>query len=537
MIQNTSSHTNATTTSPFLLTLLTTPGSSALRIQNSELPAAIQIDENAQPHHEVARRLGAGVQVYDYDPAAGTFTFREPQADLYDLDTVTQRGTHSIGPEPGTVQWADADGSRVVAKVRARVDAPPPADPARDVQWLQVEAIQNFGTGIFSDVTVIQRVLTDGGQVPPSFDGDTTASRYYTALYIFWAAGPAPDQPAPNSYHQTNLISNRTDQGAQLVDSNLKNPWGLAFGPTNPLWVADNNAAVATVYTVNAGGTTATKDDLTVALPGGRASTGDEASPTGQVFNPGTGFVVGSTAESGPAKFIFSAEAGQISAWNPVADPVVNGKSTAQVVFSSETAVYKGLAIAATDEGTFLYASNFHDGTVDVFDSTFRQAQFLGKFLDPSIPATYAPFGIQAIDGLIYVTYAEQNAQKHDDLAGAGHGFIDIFTTDGLLVKRLASRGTLNSPWGLARAPAGFGHFSGKLLVGNFGDGRINAFDQFSGNFAGQLHNEHGEPISIDGLWGLRFGTATTGGTTTMLFSAGINGENDGLVGSINTAQ
>jgi uncharacterized protein (TIGR03118 family) len=211
--------------------------------------------------------------------------------------------------------------------------------------------------------------------------------------------------------------------------------------------------------------------------------------------------------------------------------------STAQVMFSSPTAVYKGLAIATTDEGTFLYASNFHDGTVDVFDSNFHQVHLLGDFRDPSIPVGYAPFGIQAINGLIYVTYAEQDAQKHDDVAGPGQGFIDIFTADGLLVKRLASRGALNSPWGLARAPAGFGPFSGKLLAGNFGDGRINAFDQFSGDVAGHLDNEHGQPVTIDGLWGLRFGTATTGGTTTLLFSAGINDERDGLVGSINAAQ
>ena len=534
MTQDTSSYTKPATTSPFLLTLLTTPGSAALRIENSELPADIQVDEKT--NHEVARRLGAGVQVYDCDPAKGTFTFREPQADLYDLDTAIQRGIHFVGPESGTAQWADADGSRVVARVVARVDAPAPADPGKDVQWLQVEAFQNFGTGILSDVTFIQRVLTHGGQASPSCASGTTTSRHYTALYIFWAAGAAPIQ-APNSYHQANLISNRSDQGAQVVDPDLQNPWGLAFGPTNPLWVADNNAAVATVYTVNAGGTEAAKRNLTVALPGGRTSTGDGPSPTGQVFNPTTGFVVSSPAGTGPAAFIFSAEAGQISAWNSAADPVANGMSTAQVVFSSPTAVYKGLAIATTDEGTFLYASNFYDGTVDVFDSTFQQVHLLGEFRDPSIPASYAPFGIQAIDGLIYVTYAEQNAQKHDDVAGPGHGFIDIFTTDGLLVKRLASRGTLNSPWGLARAPAGFGSFSGELLAGNFGDGRISAFDQFSGDFAGQLDNEHGEPIAIDGLWGLRFGTATTGGTTTLLFSAGINDERDGLVGSINAVQ
>jgi hypothetical protein len=186
MTQNTSTYTAAATTSPFLLTLLTTPGSAARRIENSELPAAIQVDETA--HRAVEQRLGAGVQVYDCNPDTGTFRFREPQADLYDLDTVAQRGIHFVGPEPGTAQWADADGSRVVARVIARVDAPPPADPTKDVQWLKVEAFQHFGTGVFSDVTFIQRVLTYGGQPPPSYDGSTTISRHYTALYRFWAA-------------------------------------------------------------------------------------------------------------------------------------------------------------------------------------------------------------------------------------------------------------------------------------------------------------------------------------------------------------
>ena len=259
--------------------------------------------------------------------------------------------------------------------------------PAKDVQWLQVEAFQNSGTGIFSDVTFIQRVLTYGGQAPPSCDSDTTTSRRYAALYIFWAAGAAPSGPEPLPPDQPDLQSQRPGRTGRRP--NLQNPWGLAFGPTNPLWVADNNAAVAIIYTVNAGGTEAAKRNLTVALPGGRASTGDGPSPTGQVFNPTTGFVVSSTAGTGPAAFIFSAEAGQISAWNSAADPVTNGMSTAQVVFSSETAVYKGLAIATTDEGTFLYASNFHDGTVDVFDSNFHQVQLLGDFRDrPSPPAT-----------------------------------------------------------------------------------------------------------------------------------------------------
>jgi uncharacterized protein (TIGR03118 family) len=342
------------------------------------------------------------------------------------------------------------------------------------------------------------------------------------------ATGTGSATMSHNEFVQTNLVSDRTDQGAQIVDSSLLNPWGLAFSATSPLWVANNNSGSATLYSVAPGGTTVTKVPLTVALPGGRTSTGDGPSPTGQVFNPTTGFTLTTATASAPASFIFDSEAGQITGWS--------GKTGAVVEFSSPTAVYKGLAIATTNAGTFLYASNFHDGTVDVFNSSFQQVQVLGNFSDPRIPANYAPFGIQEIDGLLYVTYAEQDAAKHDDVAGPGHGFIDIFTTDGLLVERLASRGTLNSPWGLTRAPAGFGPFAGDLLVGNFGDGRINVFGQFSGHFSGQLRNEQHRPITIDNLWGLDFGTASTGGTTTLLFSAGINDEADGLVGSINAA-
>jgi len=349
-------------------------------------------------------------------------------------------------------------------------------------------------------------------------------------------ASAAPPPPAGNDFVQTNLVSNRADQGAQIVDANLLNPWGLAFGPTTPLWVADNNAGVATVYGVSPGGTTVTKLNLTVRLKSARKATGDGPSPTGQVFNPTSGFVVHSMKGSGPALFIFSSESGRIIAWSPMADPISAGMSTGQVEFRSPTAVYKGLAIGTAGHRTFLYATNFHAGTVDVFNSHFRKVHLAGRFRDPRIPRHYAPFGIQAIGGRLVVTFAKQDATKHDDVAGPGHGFIDVFTTSGRLVKRLASRGTLNSPWGLALAPAGFGRFSHKLLVGNFGDGRINGFNPITGQFIGRLHDTKGEAISIDDLWGLRFGTATTGGTHTLLFSAGINDEKDGLVGSINAA-
>jgi uncharacterized protein (TIGR03118 family) len=349
------------------------------------------------------------------------------------------------------------------------------------------------------------------------------------------AAGTAhASDSVTNEFIQTNLISNRSDQGALFQDSNLQNPWGLALGPTSPLWVADNNAGVATVYRVGVGGTTASKFNLTVNLPGGRDSTGDGPSPTGQVFNPTTGFDVTSQAGTGPAFFIFDSEAGQIWAWSPKADPVTSGMATGQVEFSSPTAVYKGLALVTGDNGTFLYAANFHDGRIDVFNDQWQQVDSPGGFADPSLPAGYAPFGIQDVHNLVYVTYALQNAQKHDDVSGAAHGFIDVYTPDGFLVKRLASRGSLNSPWGMAVAPDKFGPFAGKLLVGNFGDGRINVFDPFSGRFMGQLNDDSHHPITIDDLWGLKIGTASTGGTHTLLFSAGINDEKDGLVGSIN---
>jgi uncharacterized protein (TIGR03118 family) len=350
------------------------------------------------------------------------------------------------------------------------------------------------------------------------------------AVAVAAPAASARTHGHDNEFRQTNLVSDLTTVGAQIVDPNLKNPWGLAFGPTTPLWVADNGTSVATLYGVSPGGATATQVPLVVTLPP------MDSSPTGQVFNPTSGFVLKSKAGKGPALFIFSSEGGQIIAWSPVADPPVNGKSTAQVKFSSRSAVFKGLTIASTRFGTFLYATDFHSGRVDVFNSRFHLVHTPGAFRDRHLPRGYAPFGIRAINGLIYVTYAKQDADRHDDVAGRGHGFIDVFTPSGFLVKRLVSRGALDSPWGLEVAPRGFGPFGGKLLVGNFGNGRIHAYGLFSGRPDGTLRTEHHKPITIDGLWALQVGTATTGGTGTLLFSAGLNAEADGLVGALNPA-
>jgi len=351
------------------------------------------------------------------------------------------------------------------------------------------------------------------------------------AVAVAAPAASARTHGHDNEFRQTNLVSDLKTVGAQIVDPNLKNPWGLAFGPTTPLWVADNGTSVATLYGVSPGGATATQVPAVFTLPP------SDSSPTGQVFNPTSDFVVTSMAGMGPALFIFSSEGGQIIAWSPAADPLVNGKATAQVEYNSPIgAVFKGLAIAGTRFGTFLYATDFHNNRVDVFNSRFHLVHTPGAFRDRHLPRGYAPFGIRAINGLIYVTYAKQDADRHDDVPGRGHGFIDVFTPSGFMLERLVSRGALNSPWGLEVAPRGFGPFGGKLLVGNFGNGRIHAYSLFSGRFDGTLRTKHHKPITIDGLWALQVGTATTGGTGTVLFSAGLNAEADGLVGALNPA-
>ena len=328
---------------------------------------------------------------------------------------------------------------------------------------------------------------------------------------------------ARGSFRQTNLVSDIAGL-AQFTDPDLKNPWGLSSSSSSPIWVSDNNAGVATLY--NGSGV---KIPLTVEIPAPGGAPG--GAPTGTVFNPTSDFVVSQGGKSGKSLFLFATEDGTILGWSPS----VNFLSAIIAVDLSGPAgaVYKGLTNGSVGSSNFLYAANFRFGTVDVFDGHFNPVTRAGAFTDPTLPSGFAPFGIQNIGGLIYVTYALQNAQKHDDVKGPGNGFVDIFTTSGTLVRRLASRGTLNSPWGLALAPATFGNFHDDILVGNFGDGRINAFTT-SGEFRGQLKSETNAPIQNDGLWGLRFGNGGNGGDVNALFfSAGINDENDGLFGEI----
>jgi uncharacterized protein (TIGR03118 family) len=323
------------------------------------------------------------------------------------------------------------------------------------------------------------------------------------------------------AYKQTNLVSDGAVSAA-VTDAHLKNPWGIAAIPGAPFWIADNATGLSTLY--DGKGNIA---KLTVTIPPPKGSPpGTMATPTGIVWSPnGQLFQVQGQA----SLFIFSTEDGTISAWSPTVDL---NNAILQVDNSQSGAVYKGLALATNSTGVFLYATNFHAGTVDVFDSKFQPAKLAGSFSDPHLPAGYAPFGIALIDGNLFVTYALQDSAKHDDVKGRGHGFVDVFDTDGHLVGRFASRGALNSPWGIARAPETFGPFSSRILIGNFGDGRINGFSSF-GDFRGQLRDVTGHAISIEGLWSITFGVAAASDPNTLYFTAGPNDEADGLFGSL----
>ena len=355
---------------------------------------------------------------------------------------------------------------------------------------------------------------------------------------LLGGTGPA----AAQFYAQHNLVSDIPGL-ADLTDASLVNAWGLAASGTSPWWVSNNGSSTSTLYNGNTGG----KIMLTN-LPCGCVMIPGE--PTGVVFNGGTGFVVTDPVSktSGAARFIFASEDGSISGWNPgvppSAPPPPLVSSRAIVAVQPSDAVYKGIAIASTTPGNVggdrLYVTNFHAGTVDMYDHSFAPVHIAGAFTDPDIPKGYAPFGIRNIDGVIYVTYALQDADAHDDVPGMGHGFVNAFRTDGSFIRRVASRGTLNSPWGLALAPDNFGKFSDDLLVGNFGDGRIHAYDpeDTRGNrefkYRGMLHSAGGPPLRIDGLWALSFGNgATAGPKDTLFFTAGPGGESHGLFGSL----
>ncbi len=335
---------------------------------------------------------------------------------------------------------------------------------------------------------------------------------------------------APTAYLATDLVSDQPGVAA-VTDPNLVNAWGIALNPGGVFWVSSNGKDLSTLYTGDVNGKPLAKAALEVAIPGGE--------PTGQVFNPfgqsnPTEFLASDGTHSAPAAFIFASESGMVTAWNPAVPPPPPSHTAEPAFTATDGAVYKGIAIAHTSAGDVLYLADFHNGKIDVLDSNFHLTHLAGNFTDPKLPAGYAPFNVAVLNGQLYVTYAQQDADAHDDVAGHGHGFIDVFSLTGQFQQRLVSRGDLNSPWGMVIAPAGFGDFSGDLLVGNFGDGHIHAYDPNTGAFRGTLSESPGHPLVIDGLWGLVFGNGTTvGGATTLYYAAGPDGESHGLFGKI----
>jgi uncharacterized protein (TIGR03118 family) len=320
------------------------------------------------------------------------------------------------------------------------------------------------------------------------------------------------------TFRQINLVSDQPGV-ARLTDPDLVNAWGMSHGPGTPLWVSDNGADVTTLYQGAVSGSPVMKVPLTVRIPGG--------APTGQVFNDTQAFGVPGT--SAPALFVFAGEHGTLSAWNRSASPL----DAAVAVHHTAGAVYKGLALVHTGSGPRLLAANFHSGRIDVFDGSFHRVHARRAFRDARLPRHYAPFNVAVVGGRVFVTYARQDAQRMDDVAGPGHGFVDVFTPAGRMVRRFATRGVLDSPWGMTIAPAGFGRFAGDLLVGNFGNGRIHAFDPRSGAMRGTLRGTNHRPLRIDGLWGLITGDPVAGGTDSVWFSAGPDDEQHGLLGML----
>jgi uncharacterized protein (TIGR03118 family) len=280
------------------------------------------------------------------------------------------------------------------------------------------------------------------------------------------------------------LHGSKQVSSAAHTDPHLVNAWGIVFNPTGYAWVANNGTSTSTLYDGNG-----VPQPLVVSIPSGA---GGNASPTGIVYNGSQDFRVTQNGVIGASAFIFVGEAGTMAGWSPA----VNGTAAVTVFDDGANGpVYKGLAIASFAGANYLYAADFRNNAVEVYNGSFARVILAGSFRDPALPAGYAPFGIQPIGDRVYVAYAKQAASGPDEVAGVGLGLIDVFDTGGVFIKRLATRGALNAPWGMAMAPANFGTFSNDLLVANFGDGKINAFNPSTGKMVGTLSRADGAPI------------------------------------------
>ncbi len=315
----------------------------------------------------------------------------------------------------------------------------------------------------------------------------------------------------------TNLVTdNQAANPATITDPGLVNAWGISSSPTSPVWVSSNGGGTSTLYSINPVTQATTKVPLTVAIPG-------DGSVTGQVFNSG-----GSGQFNGDS-FLFVSEDGTVSGWR-------GSLGTTAETLASVNAIYKGAAYATVGGNGYLYAADFGRGSIDVFKGNAGAANLAGSFTDASLPAGYAPFNMQTLDGSLFVTYAMRDGNSTDETDGAGLGYVDRYDLQGNLLGRVASGGWLNAPWGLAIAPSSFGSLAGSLLVGNFGDGRINAYNLATDSFMGQIDGADGQALSIDGLWALGVGNGGSGGSAADLyFTAGPSDESHGVFGVVTT--
>jgi uncharacterized protein (TIGR03118 family) len=351
-------------------------------------------------------------------------------------------------------------------------------------------------------------------------------------------------QQTTSGFTDSALVSNSVGvvATATTIDANLSNPWGLVTAPGLPFWIADNNNNLATLYTgtgkIETSAVTGS-NSTGIAIPASAA--GVAANPTGQVFNGNGGFLISTSNGQESALFIFSGEGGTIAAWAKDSGAAAVTAYDDGVSNGTNHAVYKGLALGSVNGASFLYATDLHNNKVDVFDTNFaKPASMQGKFVDPTMPAGFVPFGIAALNGQLYVTYTMQDAAKHDEVTGAGLGYVDVFDFSGNFISRFASAGALNAPWGIALAPVGFGSFAGNLLIGNFGDGTINIFAPEGTSLAtpvGPMTINGGAVFAVPGLWSLVFGNGDADKpATTLFYTAGFANQTDGVLGSISIA-
>ncbi len=346
---------------------------------------------------------------------------------------------------------------------------------------------------------------------------------------------------AGSSFADSALVSNKVGvvTTTTTIDANLSNPWGLASAPGLPFWIADNNSNLATLYSgmgaIQTGAVTGATE-VGITIPASAA--GIPANPTGEIYNGAGGFEIATSAGQESALFIFVGEAGTVAAW------AKDSGASALTVYDDGTAnganhaVYKGLALGTVGASTFLYATDLHNNKIDVFDSSFvKPSDMQGKFIDSTMPGGFVPFGIAALNGQLYVSYAKQDAAMHDETTGTGLGYVDVFDLKGNFVSRFASAGALNAPWGMALAPAGFGSLQGDVLVGNFGDGKINIYapnGTAPATSMGALSVANGGTFAVPGLWSLLFGNGDADKpVTTLFYTAGFANQTDGVFGSI----